>query len=62
MKVYIDGKPIGRVLVDGGAIMNVMPIGILRKLGKAQKDLNEINMKMTNFTRQSTEALSFYIV
>ena len=34
IKAYIDGKPISRVLIDGGDIMNVMLLGILRKLGK----------------------------
>ena len=42
--------------------MNVMPVGILKKLGKSQKDLKETNMKMTNFTGESIDALGFYIV
>ena len=41
--------------------MNVMPVGILKKLGKSQKDLKETNMKMTNFIRESIDALGFYI-
>ena len=56
------GRPISRVLIDGGAIMNIIPIGILRKLGKTQNDLKETNMKITNFTRENTETLGFYIV
>ena len=42
--------------------MNVMPVGVLKKLGKSQKDLKKTNMKMTNFTGESTDALGFYIV
>ena len=42
--------------------MNVMALGILRKLGKTQRDLKETNMKMTNFIGKSTDALGFYIV
>ena len=61
MKAYIDGRPISRVLVDGGAIMNVISIGILRKLGKIEKDLKKTNMKMINFTRESTKPLDFFI-
>ena len=34
IKVYIGGRPISRVLIDGGAIMNVMPLKILRKFCK----------------------------
>ena len=52
---------ISRMLIDGGAIINVIPLRILRKLGKTQKDLKETNMKMTNFTVESTDALGFYI-
>ena len=62
IRAHINRRPISRVLIDGGAIMNVMPVGILKKLGKSQKDLKETNMKMTNFIRESTEALGFYIV
>ena len=59
--LYDDGRPINRVLINGGAIMNVMPVEILKKLGKSQKDLKETNMKMTNFTGESIDALGFYI-
>ena len=48
IRAYIDGRPISRVLIDGGAIMNVMSVGILKKLGKSQKDLKETNIKMIN--------------
>ena len=49
------------MLIDGVAIMNVMPVGIIKKLGKSQKDLKDTNMKMTNFTGESTNTLGFYI-
>ena len=61
IKAYIYGRPISRALIDGGAIMNVMLIGILKKLGKSKKDLQEMIMKMTNFIGESTDALRFYI-
>ena len=61
IKAYIDGRPINLVLIDGGAIMNVMSVGILRKLGKNQRDLKETNMKITNFIGESIDALGFYI-
>ena len=40
--------------------MNVMPVEILRKLGKTQKDLKETNMKMTNFIGESIEVLDYW--
>ena len=61
IKAYIDSRTISRVLIDSGAIMNVIPVEILRKLGKTQKDLKGTNMKMTNFTKESIKALGFYI-
>ena len=53
---YIDGRLISRALIDGGALMNVMPIEILKKLSKTQKDLKETNVKITNFIGEATEA------
>ena len=57
VRACIDGRPISRVLVDSGAIMNVIPFGILSNLGKTQKDLKETNMEMPNFTGKSTTCL-----
>lgn len=49
------------MLIDDGAIMTVILVGILSKIGKTQKDLKEINMKMTNFIGKSIKALGFSI-
>ena len=61
IRAHIDGRSISQVLIYGGAIMNVMLVGILKKLGKSQNDFKETNMKMINFTRESIDALRFYI-
>jgi hypothetical protein len=37
LKVYVNGKPITRMLVDGGAAVNLMPYTMLRKIGKLMK-------------------------
>ena len=34
-----NGKPMSRVFVYPGAMLNVMPLAILRKLGKLTKDM-----------------------
>jgi hypothetical protein len=31
---HIDGRQISRMLVDGGAVVNLMPYSIFKKLGK----------------------------
>ena len=56
-KAYIDGKPISRVLVDSGTIIKVIPLVILKQLGRTQKDPKETNMEMTNFTEKSIACL-----
>ena len=33
MRDHINGKPISRMLVDGGAIVNLMPYSLYKKLG-----------------------------
>ena len=58
----MNGKPISRVLIDKGAVLNVMPYNTVTKLRKSCKDLKETNMTMSNFTRGSTSILGFLIV
>jgi len=42
LKGFVDGKPVTKMLVDGGAAVNIMPYVMLRKLGKSQVDLTKI--------------------
>jgi hypothetical protein len=44
MKGHINGKPISRMLVDGGAIVNLMPYSIFKKLGGSDEELIKTNM------------------
>ena len=37
IKAHINGKPISWVLIDGVAVLNVMPYSTVRKLGKVIK-------------------------
>ena len=61
IKAYIDDRPINRVLINGDAIMNVLPVRILKKLCKTQSNLKETNMKITNCIGESIKALGYYI-
>ena len=49
MKGLVDGKPMNKMLVDGGASINLMPYTTFRKLGKGPKDLMEIDMILKDF-------------
>jgi hypothetical protein len=44
MKGHINGNPISRMLVDGGAIVNQMPYSLFKKLGGSDEELIKTNM------------------
>ena len=46
MKGLVDGKPMNKMLVDGGASINLMPYTTFRKLGKGPGDLIETDMML----------------
>ena len=45
MRGHINGKSVTRILVDGGAIVNLMPYSLYKKLGGKDEEL--IKTKMT---------------
>ena len=49
MKGFVDGKPMTKMLVDGGATINLMPYSTFRKLGKGLEDLLEMDMMLRDF-------------
>lgn len=49
LKGHVDGKPITKMLVDGGATVNIMSYAILRKLGKSDEDLTKTDMMLKDF-------------
>ena len=47
MKGHINGKPISRMLVDGGAIVNLIPYSLFKKLGGLDEELIKTNMTIS---------------
>lgn len=47
--MQFDGQPVSRILVDNGAILNILLVSMLRKVGKKKHDILPINLIMTNF-------------
>jgi hypothetical protein len=47
MKGHINGKPISRMLVDGGAIVNLMSYSLFKKLGGSDDELIKTNMTVS---------------
>jgi hypothetical protein len=44
---HIDGIPITKMLVDGGAAVNLMPYSLYKKLGKQDDELVKTNMTLS---------------
>ena len=44
MRGHINGRPISRMLIDGGAIVNLMPYSLYKKLGGTDEELIKMNM------------------
>jgi hypothetical protein len=51
---HIDGIPIAKMLVDGGATINLMPYSLYRKLGKQDDELVKTNMTLSGVRTDSS--------
>jgi hypothetical protein len=52
---HLDGMPIGYMLVDGGASINILPLMLFKKLGHVEGDLNHTNLSLSGFAGDPTE-------
>ena len=49
MKGFVDGKQMTKMLVNGGAVVNLMSYTTFHKLGKGPEDLLETDMMLKDF-------------
>jgi len=49
VKGRVDVQPMTKILVDGGAAINIMPYAVYRKLGKGDQDLTKTDMMLKDF-------------
>jgi len=49
VKGRVDGQPVSKILVDGGATINIMPYVMYRKLGKGDQDITKTDMMLKDF-------------
>jgi len=49
VKGRVDGQPMTKILVDGGAAINIIPYAVYRKLGKGDQDLTKSDMMLKDF-------------
>jgi hypothetical protein len=54
---HIDEKPISRMLVDGGAVINLMPYSVFKKLGREDDELVKTNLMLNDVGGNPMEAL-----
>jgi hypothetical protein len=50
IKGHMDGKPMGWMMVDGGASVKTMSLDVFRKLGH-EEDLKKTNLSLSGFSR-----------
>jgi hypothetical protein len=53
---HINGKPISRMLVDGGAAVNLMPYSIFKKLRREDDELVKTNLTLNDMGGSPMEA------
>ena len=56
IKGFVNGWPMTKMLVDGGAAVNLMPYTTFRKLGKVPENLIKTNMVLKDFGGNASEA------
>lgn len=49
IKGYVDGHPMTKMLVEGGAAVNIMSYVTYQKLGKGEKDVIKTDMMLKEF-------------
>jgi hypothetical protein len=54
IKAHMNGRLVNKVLVDNGALVNILPYKMLSKLAKTEEDLTPLDMVVNGFTREPT--------
>jgi len=49
VKGRVDGQPMTKILIDGGAAINIMPYTVYRKLAEGDQDLTKTDMMLKDF-------------
>ena len=57
VRTHLNGRPVSKVLIDNGSAVNVMPLRMLRALGRSNSDMIEIEVAMFTFTREVSKSL-----
>jgi hypothetical protein len=52
---HLDSAPVGRMMVEGGASVNILPLLMFKKLGHTDRDLKQTNMSLSGFSGEPAE-------
>src|ERR1044072_2736704 len=58
----VEDVGINKVLIDGGADINLMPSALLKKIGKSISDLRPHNMVLSDFEGKTTKSLGVILL
>ena len=62
VRAHFNGKPVSKVLVDNGLAINVMPLRMLRALGRGIGDIIEIEVHVSAFTGEIFKTLGVLLI
>ena len=62
VKSHLNGRPVSKVLIDNGSAVNVMPLRILRALGRSINDLIETEVVVSTFTGEVSKTLGILAI
>ena len=57
VRAHLNGKPVSKVLIDNGSVVNVIPLRMLRALGRSINDLIETEVVVSTFTGEVSKTL-----
>jgi hypothetical protein len=59
LRGYVNGKPLTKMFVDGGAAVNVMPYTTFRKLGMGPEDLTPTSIVLNDFAGNPSDTKGY---
>ena len=57
IRSHLNGKPVSKVLIDNESAVNVMPLRMLRAMGRSINDLIETEVVVSAFTEEVSKTL-----
>ena len=57
VRAHLNSRPVFKVLIDNGSAVNVMPLRMLRALGRSINDLIETNVVVSAFIGEVSKTL-----